>query len=107
VIAYKAKAIWKNYKTASVNFLMQEEHTLAAGKAEAYRSAARNEQPCRGSVISLMPATTAYALPSLKLPDKKIISLLSKIGTSSSAYRFIPLAMRFRLNNTVFIYSIV
>ncbi len=54
-----------------------------------------------------MPATTAYALPYLKLPDKKIISLLSKIGASSSAYRFVPLAMSLWLNNTVFIYSFI
>ncbi len=45
--------------------------TLAAGQAEAYRSGARNEQPGRGSVISLMPATTAYTLPWLKLRTKK------------------------------------
>ena len=46
-----------------------------------------------------MSATTAYVHPCLKLPDKKIISMLSKIGTSSSEYRFVPLAMRLRLNN--------
>jgi len=80
---------------------------LPQNMAEAYRSGARNEQPCRGSVISLMPATTAYALPYLELPDKKIISLLSKIGTSPSEHRFVPLAMRLRLNNTVFIYSVI
>ena len=75
--------------------------------AEVYRSGARNEQPCRGSVISLMSATTAYALPSLKLPDKKIISLLSNIDIALTEYRSVPLAMRLRLNNTVFIYSVI
>jgi len=54
-----------------------------------------------------MPATTAYALPCLKLPDKKIISLLSNIDIPFTEYRFVPLAMRFRLNNTVFIYSAI
>jgi len=54
-----------------------------------------------------MSATTAYALPCLKLPDKKIISLLSNIGIPLTEYRFVPLAMRLPLNNTVFIYSII
>lgn len=45
--------------------------TLAAVTAEAYRSCARNEQPCRGSVTSPMPAKTAYApVPGLGKKDK-------------------------------------
>lgn len=49
--------------------LKREHATLAAVTAEAYRSSARNEQPWRGSVISPLPAETAYAPFSKKVRE--------------------------------------
>ena len=91
--------------------------TLAAGTAEAYRSAARNEQPWRGSVISPMPAWTAYARyihsvlslnqpgtesraarPKISHPVRHMASLLFMAAS-------LPLARLIHLNNTVHINS--